>query len=635
MDNRLLALLVVFVFVGLAHSCTINGPTTGTVGQQLSFAVTLVGEEKSPSVSCENSAQQPDNTFTCAYTSTGTKTISVSGNTKFSTYSCSFSTTISSASNSPPSASIISPGAGTTVSSPVSISGSASDSDGTVQSVEVQIASTNDCGDGQWKPATGTTSWTYSWAAPSGKTGCQIKARSRDNGGTDSAEAIVTVSTSSTANNVNTTTETQPTVAPCTASCSNKIRVSCPGSQQQAVECCDASDCTNTCTGTQYRAPTCSASNQCVYATGVQVTNRCGFGAACQVNVTRQTAFNASTAVTVNYQNFAVPVGTINVNCGNGVTKPVTCDGTSGACATNCFYNQTGAVTPRVTIAGVTCATNSVTVAPGATTSNPSAPAATNAVNSTTTLKPPVCNLTSALTVNTGQRLVVTAKYSNVRTPPGLINIVCGNGRTTLASGCSANVTGEGECSGVCIYDLAGRFTPTASISGATCGVKTVNVTSAAVKPLSLEDLNSIISLGADMQLQIDTFVTTPATISENTPAKMTIIANSSEVLANASCRQTNGNNPCSCTILKPSLPSPVVECSVQPPVKGNYEITFTAQNGRIKTAIVPLVPGETASIELNANDDQLLTYIVVGTAGLLLLYLLYLIYQKIMESRA
>ncbi len=632
MDNQLLALLVVLVFVGLAHSCTINGPTTGTVGQQLSFTVTL-GNEILSTISCENGVKQTSNTFTCLYTSAGSKTITASASNPDGISSCSFSSVISSASNSPPSVSITSPGAGNpTVSSPVSISGSASDSDGTVQSVEVQIASVNGCGDGQWRPATGTTSWSYSWTAPSGKTGCQIKARSRDNGGTDSSEAIVTVSTSSTVNNANTTTETQPVA--CTASCFNKIRVSCPGSQQQAVECCDASDCTNTCTGTQYRAPTCSASNQCVYATGVQVINQCGFGAACQVNVSRQTAFNASTAVTVNYQNFAVPVGTINVNCGNGVTNPVTCSGATGTCATNCFYNQTGAVTPRVTIAGITCATNSVTVAPSATTSNPSTLAVTNAANSTT-LKPPVCNLTSVLTVNTGQHLVVTAKYSNVRTPPGLINIVCGNGRTTLASGCSANVTGEGECSGVCIYDLAGRFTPTAAISGATCGVKTVNVTSASAKPLSLEDLNTIISLGNDMQLQIDTFVTTPATISENTPAKMTIIANSSEVLANASCRQTNGNNPCSCTILKPSLPNPVVECSVQPPVKGNYEITFTAQNGRIKTAIVPLVPGETASIEVNRNDDQLLTYIVVGTAGLLLLYLLYLIYQKIMESRA
>jgi len=56
-----------------------------------------------------------------------------------------------------PTISLNSPVDGSTVSGTVTISGTASDSDGTVESVKVQIDA------GTWHMATGTTSWTYNW----------------------------------------------------------------------------------------------------------------------------------------------------------------------------------------------------------------------------------------------------------------------------------------------------------------------------------------------------------------------------------------------------------------------------------------------------------------------------------------
>ncbi|MDD3493480.1 MAG: Ig-like domain-containing protein [Candidatus Thermoplasmatota archaeon] len=56
-----------------------------------------------------------------------------------------------------PTISLNSPADDATVSGTVTISGTASDSDGTVESVQVQIDA------GSWQMATGTTSWTYSW----------------------------------------------------------------------------------------------------------------------------------------------------------------------------------------------------------------------------------------------------------------------------------------------------------------------------------------------------------------------------------------------------------------------------------------------------------------------------------------
>jgi len=59
--------------------------------------------------------------------------------------------------NQPPTVSITSPANGTTASGTISIAGTASDTDGTVQSVQIKIDS------GAWIEATGTTSWNYSW----------------------------------------------------------------------------------------------------------------------------------------------------------------------------------------------------------------------------------------------------------------------------------------------------------------------------------------------------------------------------------------------------------------------------------------------------------------------------------------
>ncbi|HEC75825.1 MAG TPA: hypothetical protein ENI33_01015 [Thermoplasmatales archaeon] len=59
--------------------------------------------------------------------------------------------------NNPPSIDITFPSDGATVSGVITITGTASDSDGTVQSVQVKIDS------GSWYAASGTTSWSYSW----------------------------------------------------------------------------------------------------------------------------------------------------------------------------------------------------------------------------------------------------------------------------------------------------------------------------------------------------------------------------------------------------------------------------------------------------------------------------------------
>jgi len=105
-----------------------------------------------------------------------------------------------SSSNQPPTCSITSPSSGATVNGTVSIQGTASDSDGTVQSVQVKIDS------GSWNNATGTTSWTYSWDSTGvSDSSHTIYARSYD-GTNYSTEDSVTVT-------VDNVADTDPSVA--------------------------------------------------------------------------------------------------------------------------------------------------------------------------------------------------------------------------------------------------------------------------------------------------------------------------------------------------------------------------------------------------------------------------------------
>jgi len=95
--------------------------------------------------------------------------------------------------NTPPTCSITSPSNGATVNGTVTIQGTASDSDGTVQSVQVKIDS------GSWQTATGTTSWSYSWDTTGVGDGSHtIYARSYD-GTNYSTEDSVTVTVDNTA----------------------------------------------------------------------------------------------------------------------------------------------------------------------------------------------------------------------------------------------------------------------------------------------------------------------------------------------------------------------------------------------------------------------------------------------------
>lgn len=89
--------------------------------------------------------------------------------------------------NEIPTVNITSPSEGATLSGTVAVQGTADDTDGAVQSVQVKIDG------GLWLTATGTTSWSYSWDTTSVSNGqYEISARSYD-GEDYSAVVVVTV----------------------------------------------------------------------------------------------------------------------------------------------------------------------------------------------------------------------------------------------------------------------------------------------------------------------------------------------------------------------------------------------------------------------------------------------------------
>lgn len=85
--------------------------------------------------------------------------------------------------NKIPTVSITSPGEGDTVKGKVTLEGTASDEDGTVEKVEISIK------EGAWLPATGTESWSFEWDTGDSENGeYMIKVRSCD--GSDYSDEI-------------------------------------------------------------------------------------------------------------------------------------------------------------------------------------------------------------------------------------------------------------------------------------------------------------------------------------------------------------------------------------------------------------------------------------------------------------
>jgi len=149
-------------------TCSLNAnPTSGEAPLTVTFSISASdpdGSITSWSLDVDNDGNAeysgsgvPPATQEHTYNEAGTyvANLTVTDNDGYSSYDT--VTIIVTQQNEPPAVTIVSPSEGDVVSGIVTIEGTASDADGTVELVEVKID------DGNWQQATGTSSWSYSW----------------------------------------------------------------------------------------------------------------------------------------------------------------------------------------------------------------------------------------------------------------------------------------------------------------------------------------------------------------------------------------------------------------------------------------------------------------------------------------
>ncbi len=153
---------------------------------------------------------------------------------------------------------------------------------------------------------------------------------------------------------------------------------------------------------------------------------------------------SAQTALTSIQEQYSV-----DVQCGDGQQKTVTCPAGTGSCTATCTYGSTGFYTPSANVGGRACNTAAGTVQ----------------VLATTDKK---CVLqASPNNVNQGAAVTVTASFNNLDTAlNGTLDIQCGNGQVAQAVNCNGNT---GSCSTVCNYPDSGAFTLTATQGANVC----------------------------------------------------------------------------------------------------------------------------------------------------------------------
>ncbi len=139
----------------------------------------------------------------------------------------------------------------------------------------------------------------------------------------------------------------------------------------------------------------------------------------------------------------------VDVQCGTGTTKTVSCPSGSGSCSVICSYPNSGTFTPSATVSGRTCSVASSSVRVIDSTSN------------TCILQAIPSNL------DRGTSVTVTATYNTLATAfNGTLNINCGNGQIVTAQNCNGNT---GACSAVCNYPAEGNFVVSASQGSTNC----------------------------------------------------------------------------------------------------------------------------------------------------------------------
>ncbi|MFH0713700.1 MAG: Ig-like domain-containing protein [Candidatus Micrarchaeota archaeon] len=614
--------MVSLFLAGLVHACTITpSSATGNTNTPLIFNVDLNGATPLSKDCGDNLGRISfiGNTFSCTYSSTGNKQINILIR-KDTIETCTASASISAPSNSPPVVSISSPASGAMLTSgqAFTFTGSASD-DGSVASLKLQIATDNGCGDGVWNPVTFATPWGYIWnSVPAGKSNCKANVKARDNLGLETT-ASVTFSTSAAQAAAPQGQPAQQPAAPqgqtCTASCSAKKKTVCTNGIAAVtnVACCEASDCTSTCVNGKYKTPTCSA-NVCSYGTADYVAGKCNFLPSCSITRPNQTITNVNTILLVKFKNLtqSAPKNT-TLNCGNGKNTNANCTGTkTGECIAFCNYTRSATVTPSATLNGMTCETGSIAVTTTAA-QNSGVPAGAQALAQHVS-----CILDFKTTALTTERIEVKIKYNGTTMPPGLVNVKCGNGKIVTAPGCISNVYGNGECNANCIYDSIGIYTPSAQIQTINCTSRNVNV-AGGVQSNSGE-------------LNVQDITTTPTSIAENTATVLNAAIKSSVAVKNVSCKSSdNSQSSCTCMLSQTIAPNPDITCAVQPPVRGTYEITLTSQDGKSKSMLISLTPGQTPTT--NSSDGNYSNYALIVIATVLVLFGIYFAYSKLVKK--
>jgi len=190
----------------------------------------------------------------------------------------------------------------------------------------------------------------------------------------------------------------------------------------------------------------------------------------------------------------------VDVQCGTGTTKTVSCPSGSGSCSVICSYPNSGTFTPSATVSGRTCSSISSSVRVIDSTSN-------------------TCILqASSSNVDRGTSVTVTATYNSLSSAlNGTLAINCGNGQIVTAQNCNGNT---GACSAVCNYPSEGNFVVSATQGSTSCFTAQIAAGNPSSTSCQVASAQSTVVKGdsATIQLRYYNLPTTSTSSSLNVP---------------------------------------------------------------------------------------------------------------------
>lgn len=205
------------------------------------------------------------------------------------------------------------------------------------------------------------------------------------------------------------------------------------------------------------------------------------------------------------------------------------------------------------------------------------------------------CNIhTQVKEITLNNPLEVTLTYVNSAKAIKEATISCGNDLEQNTK-CTYDAQMQtGTCKSTCTYEKEGIYQINGQIPSGNCGANKIEAFEVSEQTFQDDEYLDFLADTSAAQVNILKVTTVPAIVREDKTETLNISTRNRLEITRIECTSTS-KNKCNCTTVNREKTRTELSCTFNPPVKGEYELTFSTRDGNEKTFSLQLNSGQAA----------------------------------------